>query len=111
MNFDVYIVGGMSFQTLHGLAHATDRKLVADNVTYPKLKGKVKEVLHSLQRNKYNTNGYAYEAYEVYPHGATSNQFPAYNLLTDDIVPLYNEFQTVRNNTGNFDTHQRWKRK
>ena len=111
MNFDIYIIGKKTEQTEHGTAYLTNRQLVCDNIPYNQLKAKLKMVLANLAHSRYGYSGFNYYGYEVYPTGATSDQFPAYQLLTDDPVPLYDEFMLVRNATGNFDTHQRWKTK
>lgn len=109
MNFDIYIIGGVdSVDPYYGSYTEKCRELVADNIPYRNLKRKVKQVLDNLARRNYNHGQNDFVAYEVYPAGATPDQFPAYNLLTDDPVPDYNEFIKVRNGTGNFDTHQRW---
>ena len=65
--------------------------------------------LYFLKHETYNVDGCVYIGYSVYPAGATPEQFPAYKLLTDDPVPLYDEYMAVRERTGNFDPTQEWK--
>ena len=108
MKFDVYIIGGHTEETEYGTAFIKKHKLVATNITYIRLKGKLKKVLDNLAHERYNEGVTAYIAYEVYPTGAMPEQFPVYNLLTEGSVPYYNEFLEIRNRTGNFDTHRRW---
>jgi len=109
LNFDIYIIGRKTELTEHGVAHQSDRQSVSVNVPFNQLKVKLKMVLANLAHSRYGYNGFQYYGYEVYPAGTTKEQFPAYQLLTNDPVPCFNEFLTVRNATGNFDTHRRWK--
>lgn len=105
MRFDVYITGYRIENTEYGPATIPMRFHLFKNISYKRLKGKLRLALNIAGRSE------AYTEFVVYPAHATPDQFYAYDLLTDDQVPLYNEFIETRLRTGNFDPHKRWKSK
>lgn len=108
LTFDIYIVGVKLNKTEYGEGFTRLSRLVKPRVLFKYLKRNLKTVHYNLSHRRYDSQGFEFQAYEVYPHGTIESDFSKFSLLTDEIPIGYNEFQVVQLATGNFDLFRRW---